>query len=174
MADEICVLYHEAVRVEVMTLTKGGRLMSARSLNDVDDSARRAFMAAATAAIELEADAREYVVAQFAMWRSASAFHKKLLLPSPQHMGTVGARVRYLQHKANTEVRKSRVVTLEKQDTKQRFYVEERTLKGLARVQRVDPADVMADQPERFSREFLEHKGAWGAVKDVWEERTQA
>ena len=150
MADEICVLYHEAVRAEVAALTKGGRRhMPSQRLDDVDASTRRAFLAAARAALDLTADAREYVVAQFAMWRSASAYHKKFLLPSPQHMGTTGARVRYLQHKATAEVRRSRVVTIDEQDEPQRFYVEERQLKGMARVQRADPADVLAEQPER-------------------------
>lgn len=171
MANEICVLYHEAVRAEVSNLTKGGRLMPAQSLDDLDDSDRDWFLRAATSCIELEADAREFVVAQFALWRSASAYHNKFMLPQPHHMGKLGARVRYLQHKANAEVRKTRVVTIDKQDTERRFYVEERQLKGLARVQRVDPADVLADQPERFSREFLQHKGAWGAVKDAWEDK---
>ncbi len=175
LAHEICVLYHEAVRAEVAALTKGGRRHKpSRGLDDVDRSTRRAFLAAATIASEEDADARDYVAAQFAMWRSASAFHKKFMIPSPQQMGTEGARVRYLQHKANVAIRRSRVVTVDEQDEPRRFYVEERQLKGLARVQRADPADVLADQPERFSREFLVHKGAWEVVKDVWEERMRA
>ncbi len=175
VANEICVLYYEAVRAEVAVLTKGGRQhRPSLELADVDKSTRRAFLAAARVALGEDADAREYVVAQFAMWRSASAYHKKFMIPSPQQMGTEGARVRYLQHKANAEVRRSRVVTIDSdQSDRQRFYVEERQLKGLARVQRVDPADVLADQPERFSRAFLERKGVWHAVKDVWEERSR-
>lgn len=170
------MLYHEAVRFEVSTLTKGGRLMPSGGLDDVDKAAREAFLAAATAAIELGADAREYVVAQFARWREASAFHRKFLLPAPHHMGTLAARVRYLQHKTTVEVRRSRVVTLgdDEQDDHRRFYVEERQLKGLARVRRVDPADVLADQPERFSREFLIRKGVFHVVQDLWYERTRA
>lgn len=168
------MLYHEAVRAEVSSLTKGGRFMPSRTLDDVDKSSRRAFLAAATAALELGADAREFVVAQFSKWREASAYHRKFLLPSPQHMGTLGARVRYLQHKVSAETRRSRAVTIDEQPAGKRFYVEERQLRGLARVQRADPADVLADQPDRFSREFLKHKGAWEAVKDVWEERQRA
>jgi hypothetical protein len=173
VADEICVLYHEAVRAEVTTLTRGGRSrsMPSRTLDQVDESARRAFMAGAAACIELGADARDYVVAQFAKWREASAFHKKFMLPSPQQMGTLGARIRYLQHAGEAEVRRSRRITIEDQEDGARFYVEERTLKGLARVQRRDPTDVLAEQPERFSVEFLKHKQVWDAVKDVWEER---
>lgn len=175
MAEEICVLYHEAVRAEVAALTKGGRRHKPScTLDDVDASTRKAFFGAARIALEEGADAREYVVAQFAMWRAASAFHKKFMLPSPQQLRTEGARVRYLQHKVNAEVRRSRVITIDEQPAGKRFYVEERQLRGMARVQRADPSDVIADQPERFSREFLVHKGAWDAVKDVWEERQHA
>ena len=174
MAEEICVLYYEAVRAEVSALTKGGRQHKpSRGLQDVDASTRRAFRKAARIALEEDADAREYVVAQFAMWRSASAYHKKFLLPSPQQMGTEGARVRYLQYKASGVIRRSRKVTLDaEQDDHKRWYVEERQLKGIARVQRLDPADVLAQQPERFSRAFLERKGVWDALRDLWEERT--
>jgi len=175
VAEEICVLFHEAVRSEVANLTRGGRTRAvpSRTLDEVDKSARRAFLAAATAAIELGADAREYVVAQFASWRAASAFHGKFLLPSPHHMGSTAARIRYLQHRANAEVRRSRMVTFDEGERsgRKRFFVEERELAGLARVRRIDPTEVLADQPERFSREFLEHKGAWPAVKDIWAER---
>jgi len=174
VANEICVLYNEAVRAEVAALTKGGRSNHAprdASLDSVDESDRRWFIKAARICIEEGADAREFVVAQFARWREASAYHKKFMLPSPHHLGKEGARVRYLMHKVTVEVRRSREVTVEEQPSRQRFYVEERQLKGLARVQRADPADVIAEQPERFSREFLQHKGAWDAVKDVWAER---
>lgn len=177
MAGEICVLYHEAVRAEVAALTKGGRanhVPKAATLDIVDASDRRWFVRAARICIEEGADAREYVVAQFARWRDASAYHGKFLLPSPHHLGKLGARVRYLQHKATVEVRRSRVVAVDEQDDRRRFYVEERQLKGMARVQRSDPADVIAEQPERFSRAFLEHKGVWDAVKDLWGERARA
>lgn len=174
MAGEICVLYHEAVRAEVARLTKGGRsnhVPKAATLDTIDASDRRWFIRAARICIEEGADARDFVVAQFARWREASTYHDKFMLPSPHHLGKLGARVRYLQHKATEEVRRSRVVVMEDQPRRQRFYVEERQLKGMARALRADPADVIAEQPERFSREFLQHKGVWGAVGAVWEER---
>ncbi len=173
IAGEICELYHEAVRSEVASLTKGGRLPPPKKLDDMDDSDREWFIRAATACIELGADAREFVVAQFSRWREASAYHKRLLLPQPHHLGKVGARIRYLQHKVDEQTRRDRVVTIDEQPRGKRFFVEERSLRGLARVQRKDPADVLADQPESFSRDFLKHKGAWDAVKDVWEERNR-
>jgi hypothetical protein len=173
VAGEICVLYHEAVRAEVAALTRGGRVRAApsRTIDDVEPSDREWFLKAATICIEERADARDFVVAQFARWRAASAYLGKFLLPQPYHLGKLGARVRLLQHRAAEEVRRSRAVTLDEQPREQRFYVEERQLKGIARVSRRDPADVLADQPERFSREFLEHKGAWVAVADLWQER---
>lgn len=174
VANDICVLYFEAVRAEVAAMTKGGRAHHKpkdSTLDAVDDSDRKCFMRAAQICIDEGADAREFIVAQFACWREASAYHKKFMIPSPHHLGKEGARIRYLQHKVTAEMRKSRVATIDKQDRKRRFYVEERQLGGIARVQRADPADVLAEQPERFSREFLEHKGIWKAVKDLWEER---
>lgn len=174
MANEICVLYHEAVRAEVAALTKGGRpnhVPRDSTLDAVDASDRRWFIRAAAICIQEGADAREFIVAQFARWREASVYHKKLLIPQPHHLGKLGARVRLLQHKATTEVRRSRVVAIDEQPRRQRFYVEERQLKGMARVRREDPADVLADEPERFSKEFLVHKGVWEALKDVWVER---
>jgi len=40
VAEELCVLYHEAVRAEVATLTKGGHRMPSQTLDDVDESDR--------------------------------------------------------------------------------------------------------------------------------------
>jgi hypothetical protein len=171
IANDICILFHESVRNEVAKATRSGRIMPTRELDEVDASARKAFMAASRACIELEADAREYIVAQFAMWREASAYHKKLLLPSPQHLGTLAARVRYLQYKARDEVRSSRVSDADEQDDSTRWYVEERKLKGLARTQRRDPVDILTEQPEQFTMAFLEHKRVWDVVSDLWEER---
>lgn len=174
VAEELCVLYHEAIRAEVAKITKSSskRVVPTRTLDEIDKSARRAFIAAARSCIELEADARDFVVAQFAVWREASAYHKKTLWPSPHHFATLAARIRYLQHKARVEIRVSRVSKNEDTDEKRRWYVEERQLKGLARVQRRDPLEVLTEQPERFSRDFLKHKKVWDVVKDTWEERT--
>jgi peroxiredoxin len=174
VAEELCVLYHEAIRSEVAKVTKSSskRVVPTRTLDEIDKAARKAFIAAARSCIELEADARDFVVAQFSVWREASAYHKKTLWPSPHHFATLAAKIRYLQHKAREDIRISRVINKnEDTDDKRRWYVEERNLKGLARIQRRDPLEVLSEQPERFSREFLKHKQVWDVVKDVWEER---
>lgn len=144
------------------------------AFDDLRKSDRRPFLAAARMCIEMDADPREYVMAQFAMWREASAYHQKLLWPMPQHMGTLAAQVRYLQFKAREEVRISRVSDVEDQDDSRRWFVEERKLKGLARVQRRDPTEVLTEQPEEFSRDFLKYKGVWSVVSDLWEERQRS
>jgi hypothetical protein len=175
VAQDLCVLYHEAVRSVVARETKASatRIMPTRTLDEVDASARKAFLSAATICIELGADARDFIAAQFALWREASAFHKRLLMPSPQHMATLAARVRYLQHQAREQIRVSRVITRDDDggDSTKKWFVEERRLKGLARMQRRDPLEVLTEQPEQFSREFLKYKDVWNVVKDVWEER---
>jgi hypothetical protein len=146
----------------------------ARSLRDLNKTGRAAFLAAARACLELDADPREFIAAQFAMWREMSAYHQKLLWPMPSQLGSEAARSRFLMHKAREEVRISRVSVVEDQDEKRRWFVEERTLKSLARVQRRDPIDVLTEQPEEFSRGFLEHKGVWDVVADLWDERQRS
>lgn len=173
VAEQLCVLYYEAIRNEtsrVLSREKKRGLQS-KKLSDVDSSARRSFIEAAAACIELEADPREYVVAQFAAWRDSSAFHGKVIWASPQQMSTLAARVRYLQHQAREKIRMSRIGKNEDQDENRRWYVEERRLRGLARMQRRDALDVLTEQPEQFSRDFLKHKGVWDVVQDLWEER---
>jgi len=177
IAEELCVLYHEAVRGAVSVLTSNSSVaggMPSRKLDEVDKTARRAFLAAAQACLEINADPREFIVAQFAMWRSASAYHKKFLIPQPSNLGSLAARVRFLQHKANSEIRISRKPKPEEGDGKRRFFVEERHLRGLARMQRRDPVDVLTEQPEQFSSDFLRHKGVWSVVQFTWEERKQS
>jgi hypothetical protein len=176
IASEICTLYNESIRSALATKTGGGRTGTKKKTTVAFDhlgrSDRRAFMSAARVCMEEEADAREYVVAQFAVWSEASAFHRKFMLPSPQQMSTEGARVRYLQHKARASIHASRIAVVDDdQSSKNRWFVEERKLRGLARLRRRDPSDVLAEQPEQFSAEFLKHKGIWKAVGDLWEER---
>lgn len=176
VAEQLCALYYEAIRNEtsrVLSREKHRGLQS-KKLSDLDSAARRAFMAAAEACIEMEADPREYIVSQFAAWRDSSAFHGRVMWASPQQMSTLAARVRFLQFKAREAERAARVTTLEPQEDRKRWFVEERKLRGLARMQRRDPLDVLTEQPEQFSRDFLKYKGVWDVVEDIWEERKQS
>ena len=150
------------------------KVTNTHSFDDLHVSDRRHFIAAARICLDEGADPREFIVAQFAMWREASAYHKKLLWPMPMHIGKLAARVRYLQYKAREEVHASRVMDVEEQDEERRWFVEERNLKSLARMQRKDPVDVLTEQPEEFSRDFLKYKGVWELVSDVWDERQRS
>lgn len=145
-----------------------------RTFSEQDKSTRRAFMTAARLVIELDADAREFIVAQFAMYRAASAYHGKTMIPSPHQLGTLAAEARFRQYKAREDERLSRVDQDEEQDEEQRWYVEERKLRGYARMQRRDPVEVLTEQPEQFSRDFLKHKDVWDLVRDLWEERQRS
>ena len=96
------------------------------------------------------------------------------MIPSPYQLGTLAAEVRFRQYKAREDERLSRVDDDDDQDEEQRWYVEERKLRGYARMQRRDPAEVLTEQPEQFSRDFLKHKGVWDLVQDLWEERQRS
>lgn len=172
VAEQLCSLYHDALRTTVSQTAGAPVRLVSRDLDSVDATSRRSFLKAATSCIELGADPREFVVAQFSAFRNASAYHKKFLLPQPSMFASLGARVRYLQFKATSTTRLARrPPEAEDRNARRRFFVEERELKGLARMQRRDPSDVLTETPERFSREFLEHKGVWDVVRDIWEER---
>jgi hypothetical protein len=146
------------------------------SFTDLNKPDRRAFITAAGICIELDADAREYIVAQFAMMRAAGAYIGRILIPSPYQLSTPAARVRYIKHAASEDERHARVAASvdEDQDESRRWYVEERKLRGFSRMQRRDPIEVMTEQPEQFSRDFLKHKGVWDVVRDIWDERQRA
>lgn len=145
------------------------------SFSDLDKSTRRAFLAAANICIELDADVREFIIAQFAMFRAAGAYHGKAMIPSPPQLATLAAKARYLQYEARESERLSRVDhDDDEQDDEQRWYVEERKLRGFARAQRRDPVEVLTEQPEQFSRDFLKHKNVWEVVRDLWDERQRS
>jgi hypothetical protein len=144
------------------------------SLEGLDKGSRRAFLVAAALCIDLDADARDFIVAQFAMMQSAGAYHGKALVPTPYQLGTLAAHARYLQYMKREDERLSRTSEREDQDDDQRWFIEERKLRGYARLQRRDPIDVMTEQPEQFSRDFLKHKGVWGVVRDLWDERQRS
>lgn len=180
VAEQLSALYHAAIRNETSrvrsTLTstskKHSYQLQVTEFDDLDKSARRAFLAAARVCIEEGADPRDWIVAQFAAMRSASAYHNKIIWAAPQQLSTLAARVRYHQHQASVSIRGTRKPPpVEDKDVRRRFFVEERELKGLARMQRRDTTDVLTEMPERFSREFLKHKGVWNVVSDIWEDR---
>lgn len=172
LAEQLCVLFHEAVRHAVAEARSIRRAAGSTSkeLHEVDKSARAAFMRAAAICIEHEVDPREYIVAQFSGYREASAYHRKFLLPQPHHIGSTAAEIRWIQYKVRSDERVARRASFEAEEGKH-FSVDERRLRGLARMQRRSEEDVLAEQPEQFSRAFLKHKRVWEVVKDVWDER---
>lgn len=144
------------------------------TLDGLDKKTRAAFLAAASICIDTNADARDFIVAQFAMLAAAGAYHGKVMVPTPYQLGTLAAHARYLQYMAREAERLARVDDDEERDEKQRWFVEERKLRGYSRMQRRDPVEVLTEQPEQFSRDFLKHKGVWHVVRDLWDERQRS
>lgn len=168
MARSLCSLYHQALRGAVLDFTKAARLMPIRKLGQVDKTARRCFYKAADICLQLEAEPLDYITAQFKRFSEISEFKKKQLLPQPQHLGSLGAQVRYLEYMQRKEERFTRQLpTVQIGATDAR---EERKLKGLARITRMLPEDVLTSRPEEFSKEFLMQKGVWELVRKAWME----
>ena len=138
-------------------------------LSYADQTARRMFMRAATFCLAIDADPVEYVTAQFARFSELTKYLGKTVLPQPAHIASVGGQVRYLEHKRRKAERADRKALPESEHKK--WYREERKLRGLVKMLRVTEEDILADRPEEFSQEFLEHRGVWHLVKDLRSER---
>lgn len=140
------------------------------SYDTLEGNVKRDFRRAAEACMQVGAEPREFVSAQFKRWSEISQFKNKILLPMPTHLASVGAQARFIQYKLQKEQRTERSVLPDKQHSRT-FFVEDRKLKGLVRVLRVPEEEVLCDKPEEFSKLYLKHKGVWQLVEDVWHER---
>lgn len=175
VAEQVCVLYYEQLRLTL----KGyllNRKKTSKTLSEVDVQTRKFFVRAAALCIDAGADPREFVAAQFAVWRDASAHHNKLILPGPRHMSTDAAAIRYLQYKARQEERELDTYEDDEEDERDdadKHYVEDRLLRNLAKAHRKGEADILAEMPERFTRQYLDYKGVWEVVEWTWKERRQ-
>lgn len=132
---------------------------------------KRDFRRAAEACLQVGADAREFISAQFKRWAELSQIKNKILLPMPVHLTSVGAQARFIQYKLQKGERQDRQILPEKQHRKE-FFIEDRKLKGLVRVLRQPEEEVLTEKPEEFSRAYLKHRGVWCLVSDTWLERT--
>jgi len=172
-ATELCALYYDALRSAMlgMNLHRASRGVNFESnYATLDGVAKRAFRNAAAAAMQVGAEPREYVVAQFQRWAEISQWKGKTLLPMPTHLASLGAQARYIQFKLQKAARTDRAPKAS-DSAHREFFREERKLKGLVRMLRNTPEDVLAESPEEFSREFLEHKMVWPLVQVRWQER---
>lgn len=147
----------------------GGRVVKSDLSYAATESAKH-FRRAARYCAQLEADPHEYVAAQFSRMEEMSSHLGRVVIPTPAHISTLAAQVRYVEYKRQKAERRDRAVA--KPDDRS-WYREERKLRGLARVMRKGEDDVLAERPEEFSREFLEHRGIWDLVREDWEERVE-
>lgn len=178
VARDLCSLYYAALKRMLQEQTRGSRggLLTMHlnsSYDTIDKTAQREFRKAAEACIQVGAEPREFVAAQFKRWGEISQYKNKVLLPMPQHLASVGAQARFIQYKLQKAERSDRQILPDKSHTRE-FFVENRKLKGLVRVTRQPEEDVLTERPEEFSKQFLKHKGVWRLVEEIWNERTVA
>lgn len=171
LATQLAALFHDHLIEKTMTtLHKGRKVRTA--LADLTRAERTALLRAASTVYYLDADPREYITAQFKAWEKYSQMLGKYILPHPSTLSTIGAQVRYMEFKKSQEEDKDRNAPTEK--FLKEFYREDRHLAGLVRMTRQMEQDVLAKQPEEFSRAYLKYKGVWPVVKELWIERVQA
>ncbi len=131
-----------------------------------------AFKKSAIACLGIDASPKLFITAQFEKFDEYGRFKRRNIFPQPQHLYGVQAMARYAEYAAKLEAAKRRQPKKEDEafPTKQ-FALEERKLKSLMRVLRVPDTDVLVERPEQFSQGFLEARGVWDLVSEVYNER---
>lgn len=122
------------------------------SWDELTKSEQANFLKTADVVVELGTTPKDYICAQFAAYAEHTRHLGKFVLPQPGALCTLGARVRWLEYAKTKEMREDRKAP--KQTMISKHYREDRKLRGLARVLRMEPAEVLTERPEEFSREF--------------------
>lgn len=174
LAETLIVLYYAYVFAQgKLRNNPNVPRLHAKSLKSLSASERKHFLNAADACHQLEADPRDFMLAQFQAFAEYSQHINKFMLPMPHQLSTLAALVRYQRYMGQQEMRVARKAPkVDRTTTKASHFREERRLLGLVRMNRCTPDDVLTGKPEEFSKEFLKHKGVWKLVRDVWIERT--
>lgn len=170
LAQIIATMYQSKL-IEIKLSSWRGHQRVHVQLENLTPVERRAFMRAALVVQQLDADPKDYVMAQFKAWEMYSQYKNKFMLPSPGTLQTLGSQARYLaylqQRERKLDPREAKMVT-------KKFFRDERKLKGLCQILRVPPEDVLTKQPEEFSEAFLKAKHVWPLVKETYRERSYA
>lgn len=162
-AREIYRLYHDHMFSEIGLLATN-RHKTVPSIKKQPLSVHMQFIAAAESCLSVDANPKAYVVAQFKAFAEYSQFFKKRMFPQPTQLAGLGAQARYLKYKAQQEDSAARKPTDDQKQVKT-FYREERRLKGLSRMLRLTPEEVLTSRPKEFSKEFLQTQNVWPLVR---------
>ena len=124
------------------------------------------FLKAASTCLEISADPKQFIIAQFESFLNFSRKTKRTrYFPQPCHLAGPGAQVRYFefqQHKHET--------TINVKPTQQKVhYREDRKLRGLVRILRKPESEILVERPEEFTQDFLVARGVWPLVRDTYE-----
>lgn len=131
-----------------------------------------AFEKSAVACLGIDAPPKHFILAQFDKFEEYGRHMRRTLYPQPHHLHGVRAMARFADYDAKREARAKRAPQKEgRMERGGAFALEERKLKSLMRVLRAPDTDVLVDRPEEFSPDFLEHKGVWDLVSEMYAER---
>lgn len=175
MAEKLIVLYYASVfeKGKMRDNPNVPRLHS-KKLKELSPTERRHFLRTADNVLQLEADPREYMIAQFQAFAEHSAAVQRFMLPMPHQLHTLAAVVRYQRYKGQQDMRDMRKAPNAQVNKATRaFFREERRLAGLVRMNRCTPDDVLTEKPEEFTKDFLKAKGVWHIVKDTYQDRSE-
>ena len=138
LASAIVSLYYASIFSKGVERDYATKRRHQKSLKELTPTERKHFLATAEVVRDLDADPREYVIAQFQAFAEYSAFAGRYLLPMPHQMHTLAAVVRYQRYKGQQELRETRTAPIADKAT-DAFFREERKLSGLVRMTRRMP-----------------------------------
>ena len=131
-----------------------------------------AFEKSAIACLGIDAAPKHFILAQFDKFEEYGRHLRRTIYPQPHHLHGVRAMARFADYDARKVAKALRAPKAEgRAERGGVFALEERKLKSLMRVLRVPDTDVLCERPEEFSPDFLEHKGIWDLVSELYAER---
>ena len=133
---------------------------STHSWAGLSTTLRAQFRAAGVSCQAVNADPREYVMAQFSAFEQYTRWKGKRtpILPMPNQLHGLAAQARFIEWKAGRPATTS--ATPARQVTE--HYREQRKLNALCKRYGRQESDVLTTAPGEFTREFLQFKGVWG------------
>lgn len=172
VADELSQLYHK-LRFTKVHFTH-------RSFDEFDQltpQMRKYFEHAAMTCLQLDAEPIEFIRAQFDAFRKYGIARRArvTMMPMPHQLFGLSAAVRYAEYMEQRSADQYRDADHRQNDRVMKEHVrEERKLQAMSRRLRRPESEVLAQVPSEFTPAFLQHKGVWTHVKDLYRQQMSA